>query len=152
MARTTPKTDWADGDLVTAAHLNAIGENLAALLNPPTALGTLPARVETGSTVFIDVHSNFNLSLTTTGGDVLAVFSGTVDHDSDQRAFSYYAIEVDGLRQGHWHSKELNKVGTTYTYLIQNLSPGTHTFKLQWHAQNRDIQISSGAQFWVREI
>ncbi|MDE2856775.1 MAG: hypothetical protein OXN94_02895 [Chloroflexota bacterium] len=73
MARTTPKTDWADGELVTAAHSNAIGENLAALLNPPTAVGALPARVETGSTDFIDVHSNFNLSLTTTGGDVLAV-------------------------------------------------------------------------------
>lgn len=152
MARTILKTDWADGELVTAAHLNAIGENLAALLNPPTAVGTLAARVETGSTSFVEVHSNFNLELTTTGGDVLAVFSGAVDHDSDQRAFSYYAIEVDGVQHGYWHTKEVNIVGTTYAYLIQNLSPGPHTFKLLWRAANRDIQISAGAQFWVREI
>ena len=30
MAWTTPKTDWTTGELVTAADMNAVGENLAA--------------------------------------------------------------------------------------------------------------------------
>lgn len=154
MTRTIPKTDWADGELVTAAHLNAIGENLAALLNPPTAIGTLPIRAETGSRTFIDVHSNFNLELATTGGDVLAVFSGTVDHDSTRDARAEFVLEVDGVQQSiSWHDQGINQVGTTFAFLVQNLSPGTHTFKLKWRAShNYDIQVSPQAQFWVREI
>ena len=152
MAWTTPKTDWATGELVSADDLNAIGENLALLRNPPTALGTLPVRVETGSAVYIDVHSNFNLELTTTGGDVLAVFSGTVDHDSTRDARAQFAIEVDGVLQGDWSDEAINKVGTTFAFLVQNVSPGTHTFKLKWRAYNRDIQVGAQAQFWVREI
>ena len=31
MAWTTPKTDWAVGELVTAEDMNTLGENLAAL-------------------------------------------------------------------------------------------------------------------------
>ena len=34
MAWTTPKSDWTDGDLVTADDMNAIGENLASLKEP----------------------------------------------------------------------------------------------------------------------
>lgn len=154
MARTIPKTDWADGELVTAAHLNAIGENLAALLNPPTAIGILPIRAETRSRTFIDVHSNFNLELTTTGGDVLAMFSGTVDHDSSRDARAEFVIEVDGVQQSiSWDDEGINKVGTTFAFLVQNLSPGLHTFKLRWRCTKAyDVQVSPQARFWVREI
>ena len=31
MAWTTPKNDWAAGELVTAEDMNSVGENLAAL-------------------------------------------------------------------------------------------------------------------------
>ena len=37
MAWTTPKTNWATGELVTAEDLNAINENLAALKHPAIA-------------------------------------------------------------------------------------------------------------------
>ena len=37
MVWTTPKTDWATGELVTAADMNAVGENLAALAAPVSA-------------------------------------------------------------------------------------------------------------------
>ena len=40
MAWTTPKTNWATGELVTAEDLNAINENLVALKHPPTVVGT----------------------------------------------------------------------------------------------------------------
>lgn len=39
MAWTIPKTDWNNGDLVTADDMNAIGENLAAVRNLQKAPG-----------------------------------------------------------------------------------------------------------------
>ncbi len=38
MAWTTPKTDWSNGELVTADDMNAIGENLASLKEPAPEL------------------------------------------------------------------------------------------------------------------
>ena len=71
MAWTTPKTDWATGELVTAADMNAVGENLAVLGNPPKpATLERPVSSTKGSrNDFVDVDSdNLNLTITTTGG------------------------------------------------------------------------------------
>ncbi|MCY4020248.1 MAG: hypothetical protein OXG39_12650 [Chloroflexi bacterium] len=44
MAWTTPKTDWNTGELVTAADMNAIGENFAALKNLQTSVAAYTPR------------------------------------------------------------------------------------------------------------
>ncbi len=161
MAWTPPRTDWANGELVTAADLNAIGENLAALQsltaleNRPIAAGITTRWIESRSRVFVDVDSSaFNLTITTSGGDVLVTFSGSVDHDA--AAKGYYDVEVDGTRiggsSGIRQDKEIDQVVLMFTHLIQDLGAGAHTFKLQWKTNTGVLQMAPYSQFWVREI
>ena len=154
MAWTTPKTDWTTGELVTAENMNAVGENLATLKHPSTAVATTTERISTGSLTFVDVdNDNLNLTVTTTGGDVLIQFSGTVDHDDSAR--SYIDFEVDGVRLGGAYGireADGNRAALTVAHLIQNLSAGTHTFKLQWRTRTGILNVNPFSQFWVREI
>ena len=167
MAWTTPKTDWATGELVTAADMNTVGENFAALKQPATAVyATTEDITASDSEVFEDVDTtNLMLTLTTTGGDVLVHFHGSVSQlDNSWFAFD---VVVDEQRQGGNDGILLNRhvdvsgahIAThavSISRLIQGLSAGTHTFALQWKGNyrnaNTDGTLHSGAQFWVREI
>ena len=150
MAWTTPKADWATGELVTASDMNAVGENLAALKHPVTAAYTTTEDMSIPhSNIFVDLDSdNLNLTITTTGGDVLVHFHGVMTA-GDFRI----DVEVDGNRQGDVNYG-LRRGGpgnefVSFTRLIQSLSAGSHTFKLQGR---HDTVLRIGAQFWVREI
>ncbi len=156
MAWTTPKTDWATGELVAAADVNAIGENLAVLKNPSTAVYTTTGEIRMDHPDFADVDSvNLNLTITTAGGDVLVHFDGSVYHHSVRS--SYFDVDIDGTRQGEkdgfgrtYTSANLHAI-VNFTRLIQGLSAGSHTFKLKCKTISR-ITLALGAQFWVREI
>lgn len=157
MAWTTPKTDWATGELVTAADMNVLGENLAALrrLSTEIAICTTTERIMSSSHSFVDVDAdNLNLTLTTSGGIALVQFSGTINHDTGAR--SWFDVEVDGVRQGGsdgiWINYGFDIVSLNFTHLIQNLSPGSHTFKLQWKTNTGRLNMEPYSQFWVREI
>lgn len=150
MAWTTPKTDWATGELVSASDMNTVNENLATLKNPATAVYTTTEDITVPNrSTFTDIDSNkFNLTITTTGGDVLVNFDGVSTH-GDFRI----DVEVDGTRQGH-ADYGLRRGGpgseiVSFTRLIRNLSAGSHTFKLQGR---NDTILRAGAQFWVREV
>ena len=150
MAWTTPKTDWTIDDLVAASDMNAIGENLAALKNPSAAAYATAADMSiSNSSAFADIDSSFNLTIDTAGGDVLVHFHGTVTHSGLR-----LDVDVDGTRQGDAdygiRRGGLNHELVSFSRLIQNLSPGTHTFKLQ--ARNSSATLRAGAQFWVREL
>ena len=85
MAWTTPKTDWTTGELVAAEDMNAIGENLAALRTLAIAAYTTTAHIAFPSSgngsAFADIDSdNLNLTLSTSGGDVLVHFYGSMKH------------------------------------------------------------------------
>lgn len=159
MAWTTPKTDWETGELVAASDMNAIGENLAALKNLARAVGitTEDIVVDTVQELFEDVDSdNLNLTITTQGGDVLVHFDGVLRRGSGDGTDNCFDVEVDGNRQGgvdgFMRTTVLSyRVAESFTRLIQNLSAGTHTFKLQWRNW-KHVRLSAGAQFWVREI
>jgi len=152
MAWTTPKTDWATGELVSASDLNAVNENLAALKNPATVVYTSTEDIAVPNhSTFTDIDSNkFNLTITTTGGDVLVNFDGAATtHDFR------IDVEVDGTRQGDVEYG-LRRGGSyahnefvSFTRLVQNLSAGSHTFKLQGKF---NTTLRAGAQFWVREV
>ncbi len=162
MARTTPKTDWADGELITAAHLNAIGENLAMLRNqaPAAAAGRSTEDILRNSSTFTDVDSeNFNLTIETSGRDVLAHFSSSAYRDDTNKGMHlHFDIDVDGVLQGGDVGEIIRFTidrnyshNVSFTYLIQNLSAGSHIFKLQMKGGGR-VRFRAGAQFGVQEV
>ena len=159
MAWTTPKTNWATGELVAADDMNAIGENLATLerVRETVAAHTTTDEIQENSGTFVDVDSeNLSLTITTTGGDVLVHFHGTVARGAGSAAVVTFDIDIDGNRQGA--NDGIVQVGiddwnrsASFTRLIQSLSSGSHAFKLQWKHM-RSVRLKAGAQFWVREI
>ncbi|MCY4073059.1 MAG: hypothetical protein OXG60_17330 [Chloroflexi bacterium] len=162
MAWTTPKTDWATGELITASDMNAVGENLAALNDLATAVYTTTEHIRAKASEFTDVDSdNLSLTIATAGRDVLVHFYGTIGHGSASPNFyGSFDIDVDGVRQGS--DDGVVKVYfyhdvypcVSFTRLIQGLSAGSHTFKLQWksYRSGMGLMLHKGAQFSVREI
>lgn len=159
MAWTTPKTNWATGELVTAQDMNAVGENLATLKVPPTVAHITTAELLTaGSTTnFVDADSdNLSLTISTSGGDELAHFDCMVSATRNVALYLYLDIEIDGNRLGDEFGIALaranqNRHGHSFTRLIQGLNAGSHTLKLQWK-HTHEFRTHPGAQFWVREI
>ncbi len=160
MAWTTPKTDWNTGELVTAADLNAIGANLALLRYSSTAVAayTTPEDINNPTNnEFTDVDSiNLSLTITTGGGDVLVHFDGVVQRGEGRNTENSFDFVVDGIRQGNENGLirthvQIPRLNQSFTRLIQNLSAGPHTFKLQWK-NGSSVRLFAGAQFWVREI
>lgn len=161
MAWTTPKTDWNTGELVTAADVNAIGENLVALKHPIIATYTTTEDIDADVREFADIDStNLNLTINTTGGDVLAHFHGSmVQRDASSL---YLDIEVDGVRLGGDDGILKNQLRNvthdpsgarvvSFSRVIDNLDVGSHSFKLQWKGTRGTKTLRTGAQFWVRE-
>ncbi len=154
MAWTTPKTDWEVGELVSPGDLNAVSENLAELdrVRKTVAAHTTTADIVTPNTnnTFDDIDSdNLNLTITTTGGDVLIHFHGPFT-----RGVVIIDVEVDGTRRGDTNNGMMTTDNSqwhfvSFTRLIQGLNAGSHTFKLQ---TKRGTTLRAGAQFWVREI
>ncbi|MCY4018233.1 MAG: hypothetical protein OXG39_02375 [Chloroflexi bacterium] len=152
MAWTTPKTDWEVGELMMVSGMNAVGENLVELdrVRKAVAVHTTTADIAiSNSSTFVDIDSNLNLTITTAGGDVMVHFHGVVANKPFR-----IDVEVDGTRLGHdeygLRRGEPNHELLNFTHLVQNLSAGSHTFKLQ--GRNHATTLRSHAQFWVREI
>ncbi len=156
MSWTTPKTDWATGELVSASDMNAIGENLAALAALPSASYTTLTDYEKHSNSYVDIDSdNLSLTITTNGGDILVHFHGAAHRAGNSTLTVTFAITVDGERQDGGISAALGsgRSPVSFTRLITGLSAGSHTFKMQWTGQhNKGMRLKSGAHFWVREI
>ncbi len=162
MAWTAPKTNWKTGELVAAADMNAIGENLAALKDRSSTLAshTTPADIiMPGNNKISDIDAdNLNLSITTAGGDVLVHFHGSFKPTN--HALLRLHLEVDGARlegddsilRYQPHHSAVHTSVISFTRLIQNLDAGAHTFKLQWQTNDGSGVLFKGAQFWAREI
>ena len=169
MAWTTPKTDWVLGELATQSHLNDIGNNLAALKDPPSDNYELDegSDYSTSSTTFVDVDgTNLALTINTNGGDVLVHFHGMIGKAAASH-YWYFDVEVDGTRIGGDDGiiGQLESTNSrdpvSFTRLITGLAAGSHTFKLQWKVNANSITLYAGAgttnsdlhpQFWAREI
>lgn len=171
MAWTTPRT-W-NNETVTAAKLQTeIGTNQIALKDPPSANYTANegANYSTNSTTFADIDSDFSLSITSTGGDVLVVFIATANGNGS--AELVIDLSVDGTRVVNSAGKGLAMSPATttptvisFTHLITGLSAGAHTIKPQFALKtggggaSGTVYAGAGTanydvhpQFWIREI
>lgn len=168
MAWITPK-DWAVDEQLTASKLNThLRDNLNALKNPPSAayVSDETSDYSYSSTSFADVDAtNFALTITTTGGDVMVHFHGTFESSSTPTSV-FLDVDVDGAREGGDDGIAMAAPANgspqviNFTRLIA-VSAGEHTFTLQWKTGGAGVKLYAGAgttnrdvhpQFWVREV
>jgi hypothetical protein len=165
MAWTAPK-EWDVGDLLTAVDMNTyVSDNTAALKNPPTAsyVTDESSNFQTTSNSFVDVNAVFNLTLTTSGGDLLICFSGTILTGAS--VVVALDVELDGTRIGGNDGIIANGINSnapwSFVRLKTGVSAASHTLKLQWKTSGSTATMYAGAgssnydlhpQFWVREV
>lgn len=157
MAWSAPKTDWNNGELVSADDMNAIGEHLVTLAaSPAKASYITPSDIVRYSNSFVDIDGdNMNFTITTSGRDVLAHFQGVVHRADSSDLTVRFLVDVDGTRHGSHVSAGIGEYNylISFTHLIENLSAGSHTFKFQWTQQhNKGVRLKWGAHAWVHEI
>ena len=85
----------------------------------------------------------------------MAHFHGYAHGAGGDTLTTYFAVDVDGTRyvgmgaalEGYYLTP------LVFTLLLENLSAGPHTFKMQWTGQhNKGMLLAENAQFWVREV
>lgn len=167
---TAPKT-WAVGELVTASLLNThLRDNLDFLKSPPVAqyVGNQASDYTTTSTSFTNVDgTNFVLTITPAGSQVLVHFDGTIIHSATNRI--HFDVEIDSAGNrlaGDDGILVFNANGDivpiSFTRLVTGLTPNVaHAFRLQWKVSGGTATLHAGAgatnadvhpQFWVREV
>lgn len=136
--------DWEPGQLVTAADLNAqIRDNVGYLFARPLGVYTADeaANYVTTATAFVDVDAaDFTVMLTIGSGRARVHFHGSLhlngSSPGSQRAF--FDVLVDGARHGRddgicfIETVNNGHQFVSFTRVIAGLTPGPHTFKLQW--------------------
>jgi hypothetical protein len=171
MAYTTVPT-IADTD-ITASFMNTyVRDNQRAIKDPPSQNyesneGANYTRTGSG---FVNVDTDFNFSITTTGGDVLVSFIGNAICTSGGGlpVVGYFDVLVDSTRIINNANAGLAVIQNVMTlcqfsYLVTGLAAGVHTFNLQWSLADgvNTLTLYAGAgtgsydlhpQFWVREI
>lgn len=172
MTWTNPRT-WTTGQKVLASEMNTdVRDNMLALKNPPTAsfVADESSNYTTSSTSFVDVDptaGKFSLTIVTSGGDVMVGFTGTVRSLTSTNRFSKLNINVDGVDVVGDDgilvaaTTDSDEVPMSFVWLVRDLAPGSHTFKLRWKTSGSTITLFAGAgtadldihpQFWVREV
>jgi hypothetical protein len=161
--------DFVAGTPLTKAQLDAIQNNIRALKDPPTEDYTANegADYSTTSGSFVDVDgTNFSLTATTVGGDVMVGFFGSFKNSSSFHIF--LEVDVDGSPYAGDDGITASVAGTSnsaeglgFVVLIRGLSAASHTFKLQWKVGGGTATLHAGAgtangdthpQFWVKEL
>jgi len=171
MAWTTPRT-WSS-EVLTSDLLNThLRDNLEHLYdrmqNNTEYTANESADYTTTSTSFVDVDAtNFALTITTNGGNCLVGFTGFVDIGGASTQYVHFNVDVDGSAYfaddglgGGWDN--LTKKLVSFVVLIEGLTAGSHTFKLQWKsplAGTMTLYAGAGTsnldvhpQFWVQEL
>lgn len=146
----TTLPDLNDGDVLTGDHMDQIRGNIEYLLNPNSGLvkHNKGSSYYTTSTGFVDVDSeNLSIALTTNGGPVLVLFVGTAYISGATLLFD---IAVDGTRFASDNAYGLARLTTpsgntpvSFAVLVDGLSAGTHTLKLQWRVTSSIGDLSS---------
>jgi hypothetical protein len=158
MAWTAPKT-WTTEPL-TSTDLNThLRDNLNALKEPPTDTHKVDqvGNYTNALSGWRDVDAtDFALTLTTTGGDVLVGLTANAQNSSGTILFD---VEVDGVRwagdDGLVYVASGGAVPLTINLLVTGLNAGAHTIKLVWSRSAGTANLFAGSihgQFWAREV
>lgn len=159
------------GTLVAAADWNELVNDIIALKDPPSDNYEADEGADwtTTNTTFGDIDdtgSEFTLSITTTGGDVMVGLVGSAEMSTSAQHVSFN-LDVDGSPEaaddGLFGSTGPSAVpfNVSFTYLVTGLTAGAHTIKLQWKVSGGTATFYTGAgttdldyhpQFWVREV
>lgn len=160
MTWTFPKT-WFAGERVTAALLNThLRDNLNALhVRPKAVYSNNACSYSTSSASMVNVDgTNLELSIDTTGGDVLVLVQATI-----QVAGQYWTDRVnlgvtcDGVLGGvrpqvtRYGSND-NKIVVSFFVVFQDLTIFTHDFALQWNVTGATSGSMIQVSMLVREI
>lgn len=183
MGYTEPKT-WTNEPLVAADLNTHLRDNLDALKDPPFAVYNMVEGTDltVSSTSFVDLDATdgkLELTITTTGGDVMICFRCTIRGGASTILFldvsvdgTAYGVTTLGAADGLY---AVNGLGTADeidgSVLFWHIIPGTalggiaagsHTFRLRGKVDaTGNVVIHRGAgtaagdtagQFWVREM
>jgi hypothetical protein len=107
------------------------------------------SNVSTSSTSFV-LMPGMSITMTTAGGNVEVAFTASVKHSRDQK-YSDYALFVDSTEQFRVRTTIARKfvpTGVTLTYLVRNLSAGSHTFEIRWRSEVSNTTVYQWAADW----
>lgn len=136
--------DLAPYDLLTAAYMDVIRENLEFLFSPPGDVVFYDAgsAYSTSNTEDFDPvdATNVKLVLTTNGGPVRVDVIGTCWTTTGVSNGVYFSVSADGDLAGHPMTGLQNiglgtgfhRLPLSFTHTFEGLEPGEHTFLLEW--------------------
>lgn len=151
----TPAT-WEVGELATAAKLNEqLRDNITYLFTRPRdeQLVNEATNYTTTSTTFVDVDAtDLSKTITTTGGDILAVFVAPVQHSALDGKI-YLDFMLNGARQGGddglaiYECARAGQNAQTLTIYLRmtDLIAGSYTLKVQWKTSGATATMFAGA-------
>jgi hypothetical protein len=95
-----------------------------------TAIGT--DSINTSSATFVDM-TNMSITITTTGGNCLVLFSAPIDNNGKNLAQIRIVIDSTVLQtQEIYFPLENKDYACSITGLATSVAAGSHTFKVQW--------------------
>lgn len=163
MADWTNPITWGATQIDVDILNEQIRDNTEHLKDPPTDTATITQvsySLATSPTSFTDIHSDFDLSLETFGGDILISFTGNITKTLTDTVC--LDILVDNFRLGGNEGIVANVVGNTsipygFNWLITDVAAGEHTFTLQWKTLLGNAIAMGGTgdlppSFTVREV
>jgi hypothetical protein len=110
----------------------------------------------TTSTSYVDIpSSDGQVTLTTTGGDLLVWYAAFVRSDTDNQ-YSYVAIEIDGgseVAESRLRTADANVSGTYVGFhRFTSLSAASHTVAMRWRVAGNTSTMEAYGGIIVQEI
>jgi len=166
MATWTPAKTWSVDEILTADDLNTyVRDNTTALHDRPadSVVTDGSGNQTTTSTSFVDV-TGVEVTIEVSG-HVMIGFNGMLG-TSVIGGWVHLDIEIDGVRVGEddgiagAKTSAGSRTPVSFTWLSDELDPGSHDIKLQWkvssgtgtlYSDNGTADNGWKAQFWVHE-
>ncbi|MAH45522.1 hypothetical protein CMI37_06820 [Candidatus Pacearchaeota archaeon] len=110
----------------------------------------------TNSTTYVDIpSSDGQVTLTTTGGDLLVWYTAYVRSDTDNQ-YSYVAIEIDGgseVAESRLRTADANVCGTYSGYhRFTSVAAGAHTVAMRWKVAGNTSTMEAYGGIVMQEI